>query len=115
MTGSLGERICSRIGEQPASGLSRRAPGYLSPRQKAAELVAQWMREAGMSVRVDAVGNVVGRRDGLTPQTPALLIGSTSTPSATPAGSMGAWALLPPSRWSASLPHEMRNVRSRSR
>ena len=67
MTATLGERIYGRIGElarisDDADGLTRL---YLSPaHKKAAELVAQWMREAGMSVRIDAVGNVIGRREG---------------------------------------------------
>jgi allantoate deiminase len=34
------------------------------------------MRDAGMHVRMDATGNVVGRREGSTPNAPALLIGS---------------------------------------
>ena len=41
--------------------------------QAAARQLAQWMREAGMAVRVDAVGNVIGRY-GDAPKT--LLIGS---------------------------------------
>jgi allantoate deiminase len=79
MTATLGERIYSRIGElarisDDPDGLIRL---YLSPaHRKAADLVAQWMREAGMSVRIDAVGNVVGRREGVPPDAPALLIGS---------------------------------------
>lgn len=44
--------------------------------QGAADLLAQWMREAGMSVRRDAAGNVIGRYEGLTPGAPALLTGS---------------------------------------
>jgi allantoate deiminase len=79
MTATLGERIYGRIGElarisDEPDGLTRL---YLSPaHKKAAELVAQWMREAGMSVRIDAAGSVIGRREGLTPQAPALLVGS---------------------------------------
>jgi hydantoinase/carbamoylase family amidase len=34
------------------------------------------MRDAGMNVRRDAVGNVIGRYEGLTPDAPALLTGS---------------------------------------
>ena len=30
----------------------------------AADLVARWMEQAGLDVRRDAVGNVIGRRDG---------------------------------------------------
>jgi hydantoinase/carbamoylase family amidase len=38
--------------------------------------LAQWMLEAGMTVRGDAVGNVIGRYEGLTPGAPALATGS---------------------------------------
>ena len=35
---------------------------YLTPaHQDASRRIAQWMREAGMAVRVDAVGSVIGR------------------------------------------------------
>ena len=50
---------------------------YLSPQMRAAnELVLGWMRAAGMSARVDAIGNVCGRYEGTTPGAPALLLGS---------------------------------------
>ncbi len=42
----------------------------------AAGLLAEWMRDAGMNVRRDAAGNVIGRYEGLTPDAPALLTGS---------------------------------------
>ena len=49
---------------------------YLSPSHKAASLqVRDWMA-AGMEVRVDAVGNLVGRYEGADPGRPVLLIGS---------------------------------------
>ncbi|GAD10779.1 deacylase [Gluconobacter frateurii NBRC 103465] len=35
-----------------------------------------WMEEAGMSVRTDAVGNLIGRYEGTDPASPALVIGS---------------------------------------
>ena len=38
--------------------------------------VGQWMREAGMTVTVDAAANIRGRHDGLTPDAPTLYIGS---------------------------------------
>lgn len=44
--------------------------------RQAQELVASWMREAGMTVRWDAVGNLIGRLAGPAPDAPALLIGS---------------------------------------
>ena len=38
---------------------------YLGPgHRNAADLVAKWMREAGMAIRIDALGNVVGRYRG---------------------------------------------------
>ena len=50
---------------------------YLSPQMRAAnEWVLGWMREAGMSVCVDAIGNVCGRYEGATPGAGALLLGS---------------------------------------
>ena len=50
---------------------------YLSDEQRrASELVLGWMREAGMSARLDAAGNCVGRYEGDRPGLPALLIGS---------------------------------------
>ena len=50
---------------------------YLSPEHKAAATqVAAWMREAGMTAELDAVGNVVGRYEGTVPGAPALLLGS---------------------------------------
>lgn len=76
---ALAEPIAARIEALAAitempGGLTRR---YLTPEHKrAAELVLGWMREAGMSVHMDAVGNVVGRYEGRTSQAPALLLGS---------------------------------------
>jgi allantoate deiminase len=50
---------------------------YLSPSHKAAALqVGEWMESAGMTARIDAVGNVVGRYEGHRPGLPALLLGS---------------------------------------
>jgi allantoate deiminase len=39
-------------------------------------IVAEWMREAGMEVRLDPAGNLIGRYEGETPGLPALLLGS---------------------------------------
>jgi allantoate deiminase len=50
---------------------------YGTPSLSAArERVAQWMHEAGMDVRIDAVGNLRGRARGSDPAVPALLLGS---------------------------------------
>jgi allantoate deiminase len=57
-----------------AGGLTRT---YLSNEQRLANrLVAGWMREAGMSERLDAVGNVVGRYEGERSGLPCLMLGS---------------------------------------
>jgi allantoate deiminase len=68
--GVLGEAIAARLIELAAVSdePGRLTRLYLGPgHRKAADLVSGWMREAGMAVRIDAAGNVVGRlkaRDG---------------------------------------------------
>ncbi len=50
---------------------------YLSAQhQQANQLVGTWMRDAGMQVWQDAVGNICGRYEGTEPEAPALLLGS---------------------------------------
>jgi allantoate deiminase len=44
--------------------------------RRANTLVGQWMRDAGLKVRVDAVGNLIGRGEGTGPGTKTLLLGS---------------------------------------
>jgi allantoate deiminase len=44
--------------------------------RRANELVAGWMAEAGMRARVDAIGNITGRVDGISSGLPALMLGS---------------------------------------
>jgi allantoate deiminase len=39
-------------------------------------LVADWMRDAGMAVRQDTIGNIIGRYDAATPSANTLLLGS---------------------------------------
>src|SRR5207245_10772143 len=81
--GSLrfGPEIMARL-EQLASishdhvALSRH---FLTPEHKAAgELIKSWMEEAGMQAGFDAIGNVVGRYEGVRPGLPTLLTGSHS-------------------------------------
>lgn len=50
---------------------------YLSAEHRRTNcLVGEWMRESGMQVWQDSVGNLCGRYEGLTPAAPALLLGS---------------------------------------
>ncbi|MBL9200980.1 MAG: allantoate amidohydrolase [Opitutaceae bacterium] len=50
---------------------------FLSPAMgRANALVSRWMREAGLAVRFDAVGNVIGRLDGPDARSKTLLLGS---------------------------------------
>ncbi len=44
--------------------------------REAAKMVGGWMREAGMSVRIDRIGNVVGVYAGTSADAPTLLVGS---------------------------------------
>ena len=75
----MGPDICRRIDELAAISESpdNLTRVFLSPEQaRASDLVLSWMRDAGMSARVDAVGNVVGRYEGARPGLPALVLGS---------------------------------------
>lgn len=50
---------------------------FASPAMRRAnELVGSWMREAGMSVRTDAIGNLIGHYPAATPDGKILLLGS---------------------------------------
>ena len=53
--------VLARCSEEPGRLTRRFATPALAD---ARELVAGWMREAGLEPRYDAVGNLVGRRDG---------------------------------------------------
>ncbi len=47
-----------------------------APMRGVHDLVGGWMRDAGMEVRLDAVGNLIGRYPAARPDAPVLLIGS---------------------------------------
>jgi len=76
---SLGGAIMSQIEQlatysELANGLSRR---YLSPEhRKANDQVGDWMQSAGMNVRQDEIGNIIGRYEGTSEGLPAVMIGS---------------------------------------
>ena len=44
--------------------------------RRANDRVARWMRAAGLTVREDAVGNLIGRMEGARPGAKTLLLGS---------------------------------------
>lgn len=66
--GIRGERIAKRlaaiaaIGETDDGGSNR--PGFSQKEKEAKQLVAEWMKEAGLTVQFDGAGNVVGRLPG---------------------------------------------------
>ncbi|WP_231605226.1 Zn-dependent hydrolase [Synechococcus sp. CBW1006] len=63
-----------RIGRQPSGAIRRLA---FSPEDlQARALVQGWMEEAGLEVRIDAAGNLIGRLAGRSPQRGCLATGS---------------------------------------
>jgi len=76
---SCGEEIMARA---ETLAIHTETPGmmtrtYLTPQHQAtAQQLTDWMLAAGMAVRRDVAGNVIGRYEGLTPDAPALVTGS---------------------------------------
>jgi allantoate deiminase len=76
---SLGEEIVGRINQlatisENKGNLTRI---FLTAEHRAAaDLIMGWMREAGMSAHLDAIGNVCGRYEGERPRLPCLMLGS---------------------------------------
>lgn len=105
----LNQRIAylAQFGAAAEGGITRYA---LSQAEKAAtDTVAQWMAEAGLEVRRDAVGNLFGRLPGQRPG-PAILTGShlDSVPNGGnydgPAGVLGALEVLQSLREQGMVP-----------
>ncbi len=74
--GRLWKRLSelAEIGKREEGGVARLS---FTPQERAAkDLAASYMREAGLAVREDAVGNLFGRREGRDPGSPAVLVGS---------------------------------------
>ncbi|MGP1387340.1 MAG: Zn-dependent hydrolase [Thainema sp.] len=67
------ERL-AEIGKLSQGGIRRLA--FTLEDQKARSLVQRWMQEAGMIVRIDTAGNLIGRYEGKIPHAPALATGS---------------------------------------
>lgn len=78
--GISGKRLAHRLGELSKIGLTEQngsnRPGFSLEEKQAKDLVAQWMREAGLDVREDGAGNVFGRLSGKNDSAPAILSGS---------------------------------------
>ncbi len=64
----------SRIGRFGRAGIDRVAltPEY----NRARDLVRRWMEAAGLGIRVDPVGNLIGRKEGVAKNLPAVMTGS---------------------------------------
>ena len=75
----LGDEIIARIDRLAAIS---ETPEHLArifltaEHRAAADLLLSWMREAGMSAHLDAIGNVCGRYEGDRPGLPCLMLGS---------------------------------------
>lgn len=74
------ERIARRIGALSEIGITPDGGscriGYSAEDRKAKELLKSWMKEAGLEVREDAIGNVIGKLHGTQPDLPVVLTGS---------------------------------------
>lgn len=64
----------SEIGRTPQSGVTRLA--FTREDMLGRELLRGWMREAGLEVRRDTVGNLIGTLPGKNPRAPVLACGS---------------------------------------
>ncbi len=75
-----GERLWDRltelssIGNQDSGGATRLS--FTEDERKAKNLATSFMEEAGLSVREDAVGNLIGRKETVNKNAPVFLIGS---------------------------------------
>jgi len=72
------KRVSARLDELYAIGGGEGAnrPGFSPAEDEAHALAARWMREAGLEVEVDEIGNLVGRAVGSRPQLPEAWTGS---------------------------------------
>lgn len=79
-SGINGERIAKRLYELSKVGFTSdggaRRPGFSEEEKQAKQLVEMWMKEAGLEVREDGAGNIIGRLGGLSNDLPAVASGS---------------------------------------
>ncbi|MDQ4063796.1 MAG: Zn-dependent hydrolase [Actinomycetota bacterium] len=64
----------SKIGNSERGGVTRLS--FTQEERAAKDLVASYMREAGLEVREDAIGNLIGRHEGRDQDAPIILAGS---------------------------------------
>lgn len=62
------------IGGQKSGGVTRFS--YTEEERRAKELVKIYMQQAGLAVREDAIGNLIGRREGTETTSPVVMTGS---------------------------------------
>lgn len=78
--GISGERLAKRLDAISEIGLTdengSHRPGFSKEEKAAKELVATWMREAGLNVREDGAGNIFGRLPGKNNDLSAIVSGS---------------------------------------
>ncbi|HXF05437.1 MAG TPA: M20 family metallo-hydrolase [Blastocatellia bacterium] len=64
----------AQFGKNPEGGVSRVA--FSDADVQGRQYIISLMREAGLTVRIDPAGNIIGRRDGSDPSLPVILFGS---------------------------------------
>ncbi|MBP2636367.1 MAG: amidase, hydantoinase/carbamoylase family [Firmicutes bacterium] len=67
-------RRLGAVGVQPDGGITRLA--FSDSDWEARALVIELMKQAGLAIRTDAFGNVIGRREGTDPAAPVVMLGS---------------------------------------
>jgi allantoate deiminase len=72
----LWRRLCelAEIGKTEEGGVTRLS--FTKEERATKDLVASYMREADLTVCEDAVGNLIGRREGREPEASVVLVGS---------------------------------------
>jgi len=64
----------AEIGKQDNGGITRLP--FSEEERAVKELAAAFMQEAGLTVREDAAGNLIGRKEGKHPEAPVIMVGS---------------------------------------
>lgn len=80
ISGIRGKRIASRLQRIADIGVTNDMGscriGYSEEERQAKELVKKWMIQAGLQVKEDPAGNLIGRQTGIRDELPAILSGS---------------------------------------